>query len=632
MCGICGIYYTQTRPDRLSCQNKVGQMLATIKHRGPDDSQVYTKGPLCMGTTRLSIIDRSVLGRQPMTIDNGAYVISFNGEIYNYLELRQELEQKGVRFRSGSDTEVLLRLYIQDGIECLQKLRGMFAFAIWQQKTKTLFVARDRVGEKPLVYYFENHLFAFGSEIKALLALEEVPCQINPLGLHYGLHYVNIPAPYSAFKKINKVRPAEYLLISPHGIKKNIYWKPRYNRADLISDPKEACFEINHCLDDTVKIMARSDVPLGVSLSGGLDSSAVVAALSKAKSSFNTFCISHTFNRPDPEFTAARKVAAQYRTHHHELVFKSDQIAHVPEIITDFDEPLASFVPLHAKALAGFIKKNVTVALSGNGGDELFGGYADQAYLMGLEKKIKLWKTLNKWAVGHLAAFCPIRGIRNSWKKYRKIGSIPLNRLAAELRLQQAQLFCSQVYSKNMKSMVEKSNPQKLYIGAFDDYQSPSLFDGLLWQQLMVGSRHSIVIIPDITGMAHSLEYRAPFLDVKMIELALRIPAELKINRAQGSAGGKMILRKALSDRLPAEIISMQKAGFGSAIPYHQWMIKEWVEYVIQRLTSPVFIESNLFDTQKLLMLFQLACSGKPCPMEMLWGVVMISEWLEKFF
>lgn len=632
MCGICGIYHLSHDRNDTSDDKSVTQMASILKHRGPDEAGVYRNGPITLGAARLSIIDLSPLASQPMAINEGDYVICFNGEIYNYIELRKKLENEGIVFRSVSDTEVLLRLYIQRGIACLDELRGMFAFAIWNRSTQTLFLARDRTGEKPLVFYYRNGIFAFASEIKALLSLPEIPQEIDPIGLHYCLHYVNVPAPYSAFKHIRKLRPAEYMIVSPNGLKTGRYWQPRFKKNNLIKDPREAEFELEKCLAETVKIMCRSDVPLGATLSGGLDSSAVVAMMSREIDTIDSFCVSSQIRGNDPEFNAARLVAEKYHTRHHELPINQDHLVNIRDVIHSFDEPINSFVPLHAHSLAGFISQYVTVALTGNGGDELFGGYIDHHYLYRLDKKLRLWNRLNKSGIGRLASLSPIPGIRKSYKKYADLQKIPLNRIAAEIRLNHAQSFCAEIYSSKMKSITADCDPSLLFIEPFDEYSASNLLDGFLFQQLMVGSQHSIVDIPDITGMTNSLEFRSPFLDVKMIELAMRIPGHMKIRQSRKSSGGKLILRKAMRDHLPHDILFMEKAGFGSSIPYRTWILRDWSEYVEDKLKSPLLNQCGLFNIPKLQQIYDHAWAGKPAPLEMLWGIVMISQWLEEFF
>ncbi len=638
MCGICGITYygqghggsTGIRPS----ERTLLRMVDAISHRGPDASGVYTDGPAGLGSSRLSIMDPTPRADQPLVIDGGRYAISFNGEIYNHVELRDMLEVGGVVFDTTSDTEVLLRLYASRGAQgCLELLRGMFAFAIWDRERGEMFLARDRVGEKPLVYFDGPGVFAFASEIKALLAFEQVPREPCLEGLHMGLHYVNVPAPYSAFKHIRKLPPSHYMMVTSDGVSLHRYWQPRYSAGHIIRDPAEAVHEIRRCLSETVAMLCRSDVPVGATLSGGIDSSAVVAQMGQTLGrGFKTFCVSHdmgsTDGGMDPEFSAARAVAKMMGTDHRECVFKEGDLSTVVEVIRSFDEPVNTYVPLHARRLARFISGHVKVALTGSGGDELFGGYSDHSALIRMEGKLALWKRLRLWGVDRVAgAF-----MKGSYRKYSGLATVPVNRLATELHLRGVQEFYSEIYGEKMKPVARSYDAAALYCQAFDDYGASGLLDGFLAQQLFVASQHSIVDIPDNTGMAFSLEYRAPFLDMKMVELAMRIAPELKVLAKGGASGGKMILREALAGELPESIVGMEKAGFGSAIPYRRWMLGKWSGYVEQRLSSAALNECGLFDVPKLRAMYEMARAGKPVPVALIWGVLMVSQWLEEYF
>jgi len=632
MCGICGIFDRFGRQKHwVADETVIGNMTDTLGHRGPDWKGVHVDGPVALGNTRLAIIDLSQAGQQPMILADGDYVISLNGEIYNYLEIRKELEAQGLNFRSNSDTEVLLRLYMTRGRDCLQDLRGMFAFAIWDRPRKHLFLARDRAGEKPLVYTEHNGGFCFGSEIKSLLSLPGMPRKLDPEGLHFGFHHVNVPAPYSAFKNIRKLRPAECFLINERRILRQIYWQPRFRSAQRISDPKEAVFELNRCLDETVKIMSRSDVPIGATLSGGLDSSAVVAALCHNGIGIDTFCVSHGQQASDPEMAPARQVAQHLNTRHHELTFRADKLTTVQDVVRSFDEPMTTFVPLHAHRLADMIRRHVKVALTGNGGDELFGGYPDHQSLLRMDRKMRLWAQVESYCPRSVLEAIPLNWLQQSRDKFESLRQIPLSRIAATIRIQRIQSFFNDIYSPHMKSLAADCDVHRLWADQFEACQATSLLDGFLMQQLLVGSQHSIVDIPDISGMASALEYRSPFLDVHMMELAMRLPTKLKIRNRRGSVTDKWIMRRALKDRLPLNIINKQKAGFGSAIPYHRWALNEWSPYITKKLKSKALADSGLFDMHKLQGAYQAACMGARVPLDLIWGVAMTAEWLEAY-
>jgi asparagine synthase (glutamine-hydrolysing) len=632
MCGISGIFNLNEREMDFPTERNVKGMTEALKHRGPDSTGIFVDGRIALGAVRLAIIDLSPEANQPMVIGNGDYVMVFNGEIYNYIELRKELEGEGISFVSHSDSEVLLRLYMKKGISCLQYLRGMFAVAIWRRSDQSLFLARDRIGEKPLVYFHRNGIFAFASEIKALLTLSQIPREIDPIGLHHGLHYITTPAPYSAFKHIRKLRPGSYMIVSQKGITTERYWRATFSKTNLIKDPRDCTQELKRCLGETVKIMCRSDVPLGAMLSGGLDTGVIAATMAKVIPSLDTFCISHQMDGPDKEFEAARRIAMQYGTRHHERAFTPSDISIVPEIIRSYDEPVASFVPLHAHILSSFIKENVTVALTGSGGDELFGGYGDHRFLMKCGKKFRFWNLLDAWGIGRLARWIPWAPIRKSQEKYSSLRKIPLNRFVAEMRFQAVSPFFEMVYSERMKKMIEEWDIAAPLVEAFEECGATNLLDGFMYQQLMVESQHSIVDIPDISGMARSLEYRSPFLDVKMVELGMKIPWQFKVKRELGKSGGKWILRQAGRDFLPEENVWMEKAGFGSAIPYQNWALGKWSSFMEEKLRSPALAEVSLFDLDHLQEMYKSAKRGSPVPLELLWGVAMVAQWLEQYF
>ena len=633
MCGICGFFYNKAFNRAIDNAHLVIQnMTNTLRHRGPDAFGVHVDHQIALGSTRLAIIDLSPLGNQPLILNGGEHVITFNGEIYNYLELRETLERKGARFLTDTDTEVLLRLYIEKGVSCLGELRGMFAFAIWDRQKKQLFLARDRVGEKPLVYSYHNGLFCFGSEIKALLAHPMIPREIDPIGVHFGMHYITVPAPYSAFKYIRKLKPAEYMLISEEGIRTDCYWRPQFSRARMIRDVDEVVFELTRCLDDTVRLLCRSNVPIGAMLSGGLDSSAVVASMRRASRDVDTFSIGIENAQNDPDLLAARQVAEYLGTRHHELAFKHGDLHVVEQVIKSFDEPVATLNPLHAHTISTTIQGHVKVALTGNGGDELFGGYIDHLSLADIERRLSRWGMAEKLGVRCLAKWMPLRSIHRSKKKYDQLRLLPLNRIAAVQRLNKLQAFFSQFYSHRMNMLIKDSDLEGLLVGRFNECQAESIFDGFLYQQLMALSQHSIVDIPDHSGMANSVEYRSPFLDVKMIELAMRIPKHLKVRARHKTAKSKWILRQVLKDRLPPMIVQMGKIGFGSTIPYRSWMYGPWRAYIEEKLGSPLLRDSGLFDVDKLLEHYKMSLTGAKTSPELLWGIVSISQWLEIYF
>jgi asparagine synthase (glutamine-hydrolysing) len=356
--------------------------------------------------------------------------------------------------------------------------------------------------------------------------------------------------------------------------------------------------------------------------------------MSRRNVPFETYCVSYDNPERDLEFKAARLVAESYNTTHNELTYDHSQLATAAEFIQCFDEPFGTFVPLHAFALSRLIGGRVKVALSGSGGDELFGGYADHRILYELDRNLPAWNKMGKAGVDWLAENSPNPSFKPYWQKCRNIVDLPYNRVLAEFRWNDIKKICSEMYSPRMRREIGETDPLDLLVEAFDECRSTNLFDGFMFQQLFVGSHHSLVHLPDIIGMAHSLEYRSPFLDRDMIELAMRIPAGLKVDLHRGDAGGKMVLREACKGLLPEEILTMPKLPFGSQIPYHSWMVGSWSDYIRTRLGSSKLADTGLFNTTLLVDRHERACrDGAPRQeLDMLWGVAMISQWLEEFF
>jgi asparagine synthase (glutamine-hydrolysing) len=632
MCGICGIFHFDGHPADDRDHRDVVQMTEALRHRGPDSQGHYWDGPVVLGAARLAIIDPSSTANQPMVSSDGDLVIVFNGEIYNSLELRDQLEKEGVFFRTQSDTEVLLALYRKKGPACLSDLRGMFALAIWNRTQKTLFLARDRVGEKPLVYYQDQKTFIFCSEITPLVGLTRIRRHPDPVGIHYGIFYLHVPAPYTAFKDIRKFPPASYLLISDHHSKIVKYWRGRFGADNIIKDQQEAITELNQCLDDTIRLMSRSDVPLGATLSGGLDSSAVVSALVKERNHLPTFCISHQQHTADREFEAARLVAARYTTDHYEITISPNSINSLGKLIRAYGEPIATPVALHADLLAAAIKPYVTVVLTGNGGDELFGGYPDHRWLYRWDEQNQITNPMGSNANGQTNLGAAIARDVIPWDDHNLLWKLFPGLVWPTRRLKMMAVFCRNLYSSKMKEITAAHDPRVLCQDLFAECQAGNLFDGFLYQQLLLLSQHSIVYIPDISGMANAVEFRSPFLDIKMIELAMRIPARLKVLPERGESGGKFILRQALQGRLPEATLSLPKAGFGSSVPYPRWFWGEWLETVARYLRSPLLMDSGLFDPLRLEVLFIMGCHGRPVPLELMFNLAMIALWLETFW
>src|SRR5512143_1118623 len=376
---MCGIYGKIRFDGRDASQADAVRACAAIRHRGPDDKGVYAAGPACLGHARLSVIDLSPLGHQPMSNEDGTLWIAFNGEIYNFLDLKAGLEGKGHRFRSRTDTEAVLHLYEEEGPECVERLRGMFALAIWDARNRTLFLARDRVGKKPLFYYAGKNFFSFCSELAPLVSDPEIPVEVDREGIHHYLTYQSVPAPFTAYLGIRKLPPGHRMLVRDGGGEPRRYWKlsfvpkfPADTRARRAALEDRLLEKIREC----VRVRLMSDVPLGALLSGGVDSSGVVALMASESrgTPVKTFSVGFREREYD-ELEYAREVAARCRTDHREFTLRPDMLSVLPLLVERFGEPFADPAAIPTYYIAKAAREHVTVALCGDGGDESFAGY-----------------------------------------------------------------------------------------------------------------------------------------------------------------------------------------------------------------------------------------------------------------
>jgi asparagine synthase (glutamine-hydrolysing) len=574
----------------------------------------------------LAILDLSDRAAQPMNRPAESLTLVFNGEIYNYLELRRELESLGEKFKSASDTEVVLALYARMGPACLHRLRGMFAFAVWHSKEQKLFLARDRVGEKPLVYYHKGGVFAFASEIPALLRLNWIPRRVDEVGLHLGLHYVHAPAPWTAFRDIRRLAPGSWMEVSRTGVKCDQYWSCRFDGVERFRDMTTAAAAVTRCLDETTELMCRSDVPLGATLSGGLDSGSVVASLSRTIRGFHTFRVSSGAPSNPPEYRSSDQIAQRYGTRHHQLLLPPSSVASFDDVVSLFGEPIGTMVLVDAQHLAQQAKRFVTVALTGGGGDELFAGYTDHWVLNRLDRE----RVLRRRWEGPLHPRTDARKRRHRQEGFL---SLPPGRVFPTLKFSGIRKFTERAYTPRMKEVAAQHDPADLCERVFIASGAENLVDGLLAQQLMLVSQCSLTSIIDAAGMQYALEFRSPFLDVKMIELAMRIPAQFKTGPSRAALNRKLVLREAMRNRLPPEALwASCKTGFGGTIPYGQWLHSDPSGQFHLKLTSPALSDLGLFDTQALEEFWLLSSLSPDVPVAWLWGVATIAAWLERNF
>lgn len=571
MCGIVGFTTFKQRPgdpDRV-----VRAMAGALQPRGPDGEGYFNDGAAVLGHRRLSIIDLGG-GAQPFSIEHGRYQIVYNGELYNYIELAADLRARGHSFASHSDTEVLLRQLAEDGVEGLQPLNGMFAFAMWDREKRELLLARDRVGIKPLYYTVTGGELVFASEMKALLQHPAVTRRIDPLSISKYLTFSYIPAPHTIFQDIHKLEPGHWLRFSERGQEKGSYWDiPLEDNPISEGTVDERADELLAILRDAVTKQLRSDVPVGVFLSGGIDSSTVTALAAQAvPGRLHTFSVGFEESSYD-ESPFARIVAERYGTeHHHEVLSLKRAVDLMPTVMNTLDEPFGDASILPTYLLSQFTARHVKVVLGGDGGDELFAGYPSfQAHVM-MEKLSVLpitWRdALIRWArripVSHRYAsmdfliqqFFKGAGISPEIRFFLWMGPYGNDQKR-------------QVLSPELQSALLRSNPFEDVLNYVRQSGLVSDFQRILYLCMKLYLQDGILVKVDRASMANSLEVRVPLLDHTLVEFAARIQPAYKLK----GMTTKYILKRAVRDLLPREIIKRRKAGF--MIPLASWLAKD---------------------------------------------------------
>jgi len=625
MCGIAGIIDFSNKKIE---EQVIRDMCSKMTHRGPDDEGVYTgqANGTCagLGHRRLKIIDLSTAGHQPMSNETGKIWIVLNGEIYNYKELRQELENKGHRFKSNTDTESVVHLYEEYGVDCVKKLRGMFAFAIWDELNNTVMLARDRVGKKPLLYTFNNNRLSFASEFCALLAGGEVNKEVNPAAVDYYLTFGYIPAPLTIYQKVFKLAPAHILIIKAGDISIKKYWELDYaNKIDIAEE--QAAKETLSLLTESVRLRLASDVPLGAFLSGGIDSSAVVGLMSEvSETKVKTFSVGFEDARYD-ELAYARNIARRFNTEHHEFIVRPNALEILPALIERYGEPYADSSCIPTYYVARETKKYVTVALNGDGGDELFAGYERYQAMIASERMPMLVK---KTALAFSALLPDSLDSKNKLRKLKRFLS------AAALPTASRYLKWVSIFDETSKNQLISDNFGKsvsdsqalTFIGQF--LGKPPIangLDALLLTDTLTYLPYDLLVKVDITSMANSLEARSPFLDHKLMEFVARLPQQYKMKRYIK----KYLLKKAIKDLIPNENIQRPKMGFG--IPVGEWFRKELKGLLQESLLSEKSSRRGYFNPSFVKNMVKNHCEGRADHTFRLWSLLMLELWHERF-
>ncbi len=630
MCGICGkLNFENNKPVE---RQLIQRMASALAHRGPDDEGVYVKGNIGLGHRRLSIIDLSPAGHQPMCNEDRTVWIVFNGEIYNFLDLKEELLKKGHIFRSNSDTEVILHLYEEEGPECVKRLRGMFAFGIWDDRNKSLFLARDRVGKKPLFYYSDNRCLIFASEIKAILQDPAVGKKPDFIAIHHYLTYQSVPSPFSAFEGIKKLPPAHYLVCKDSKIGLKRYWKLSYLPKFSIKTPaqeKELEVELLNMLKEAVRIRLISDVPLGAFLSGGIDSSAVVALMSQImEQPVKTFSIGF-YEESYDETKYAKIVADRFGTHHTEFRVKPDAMEILPKLVWHYNEPFADSSAIPTYYVSKLAREYVTVALSGDAGDENFAGYPRSVTNELLSRYDKIPAVFRKWIIPSIIAILPAMGGPRSFIRKLKNSAWVMS-LSPELR--NAHSLChfnnrdkALLYTDGFKAKTRGIDSFKVILEKYSESDADNFLERTLYTDVNLYLADTLLVKVDIASMANSLEVRCPFLDHKFMEFAARIPANLKLKGTET----KYILKKALRGILPDETLDREKMGFG--VPIDRWFRNELKEMVYDTLLGRRCIERGYFNRAFVQRILDEHGEGKRNWHSPIWNLLMLELWHQMF-
>lgn len=627
MCGIAG--RLNADPEAPVSAELLRRMAGLLHHRGPDDEGVYTDGPLGLASRRLAIIDLSPHGHMPMSNETGTVWIVLNGEVYNFQELREELVARGHRFRSRTDTEVVVHLYEEYGTACLERLRGMFAFAIWDARQQTLLLARDRLGKKPLFYCAHPRHFSFASEPKAFLADPDLPREPDPVALHYYLTYQYVPSPYSAFRGLQKLPPAHYLLVRPgEAPRVTRYWKLSYGRKIRRSE-SALCAELRERIEEAVRIRMVSDVPLGAFLSGGLDSSAVVAVMSRiSRQPVKTFSIGFDEDGYN-ELPYARRVAALFATDHHEFIVKPKAVDVLPQLVWHYNEPYADSSALPTFYLSRLAREHVTVALNGDAGDENFAGYPRHVALQWVGWFQRLPRGVRRSlaaAAGRIPSNLPPRHLLSYAKRF--MGRLPDTTPSLEYGRWISHFTASMkagLYTDDFAAQVGGIEAFDVLFGVFAASDAPDLTDAALDADVNLYLPDDLLVKVDIATMAHSLEARSPLLDHPLMEFVASIPSRQKVRFGIK----KYLFKKAVAPWLPREIIHRDKQGFG--VPLDRWFRGELRELARDTLLSQRAVGRGYFRREAVMRLLDEHVTGAANWHHHLWNLLMLELWHRMF-
>ncbi len=623
MCGITGIFEFQ-RKEEIS-RNLVHRMNETIVHRGPDDEGIYVGPGIGLGFRRLSIIDLAG-GHQPISNEDGRIWVMLNGEIYNYPELRKDLESRGHRFATRSDTETIVHLYEEYGAQCFSRLRGMFAVVLWDSRKEKLLLARDRVGKKPLFYFADNRRILFGSELKAILAADSLPRVLDHQALsdYFSLGY--IPAPKTIYRAIRKVLPGHYLEASASGIRETSYWELSFGNVENRSE-EEWCELLRHELCEATRVRLMSDVPLGAFLSGGLDSSSVVAMMSHLMKRPVTTCSIGFEEQEYNEANFARQVAQQFHTDHHEEVVRPNALEILNKLVWHYDEPFADSSAIPTYYVSRAARRHVTVALGGDGGDESFAGYRRYVFDQWENRLRRFVPQLFRRAVfGPLGRWYPALAwaprIFRAKATLQSLSRSPLEGYFNSISIFRPQEK-SRLFTADFHQTLAGYDSIEVLRYHYDRAGTDDLLSRIQYVDIKTYLPDDILVKVDRASMAVSLEVRAPLVDHCLMERAAAIPSPLKLN----GRTGKLIFKKMMSSALSDDILYRSKQGF--AVPLDRWFRAELRDMAYDAIFSSA--DDGLLDRRFLKKIWDQHQQRRYDRSAHLWTVLMFQKWKETF-
>jgi asparagine synthase (glutamine-hydrolysing) len=623
MCGIAG-FVDFAGHDPSAARARIERMTNIIAHRGPDGAGAFVDAHAALGHRRLAIIDVAA-GQQPIGVAQDQVQIVFNGEIYNYLELRRELEARGHQFRTHSDTEVIVVGYLEWGAACIERLNGMFALAIWDARSQSLLLGRDRVGKKPMYYYRKGSFIAFASELKALRAGAGIPSELDPESLDCYFSFGYIPAPRTIYRGVNKLRAARHLTVTRDREVERQYWKL------TIGEPREvglaaATDEFEALLDEAVRCRLMSEVPLGAFLSGGLDSSLVVASMARAS---GRRVVTNSIGFDDREFnelSTARDIARHLQTEHHEFVVEPKATEVLEKIAWHFDEPLADSSAIPTWYVCEMARRNVTVALSGDGGDEGFGGYTFRYLPHVFESRLRgvLPTLLRGPLFGALGAVWPASArlpkplrLKTIFENLAVSDAEAYYRDLVWLRSEARDALYTPEFARGLNGFTPMETVLPFYTGS----DARTALARSQNADIHFYMTDDVLVKADRMSMAHSLEVRCPLLDYRLLEFGVRLPDALKLNGNKG----KLVLRELAARRLPEEVRNRPKQGF--SIPAAKWLRQDLRPMAESLLFDAARPFAGLLDERVVRGMWQEHVAGARDHSVFLWGLMMLSLW-----